>query len=516
MILWKRQSTDGPYVDILKGVQIVELDGYEKKKNDKISNKIRCSGNAEFGENRWTNAIVFYNKSLRFATKNSTNLSLAYANRSACFFQMGNYEKCLADIELAKKANYPPQLMSKLEKRGAECLKKMKEADQSDSTQAPVLSFPSNEKFPGFANALDVRSNVEFGKHIVATCDIEMGQIIVTEEGYVFDTTTSDNIYCKTCGKNEKNFIPCDKCTDVMFCDTQCMEINDIHKIGCRASYNCISGFTAVIESLLKAVQAFPCVDDLMKFVECALATCEFDSPECSSTTQAEYRSFLKLFGLPKKSDSVLGIQDAQRLYGMVLNIPAIGNHFDSVEKRRFLMHLGLQHFLIVRRNAMNFQNHDGSSLVEIMAIYSSFFNHSCAPNAKHMYIGNKICLFTILPVRKGEQLFIQYRDGEGSTKERRSFLLNLFDFECNCIKCTACVTEADSLRMQMDPDFQFLCFGSDTYILDDEKRLILKDTSKRFLTKYERFKWSPEIEYVSVGFCNCMLKEFQPYSMLC
>lgn len=46
---------------------------------------------------------------------------------------------------------------------------------------------------------LEVRTNDEFGKHIVATQDIEIGQIILLEELYIFDISSTEKTHCKTC-----------------------------------------------------------------------------------------------------------------------------------------------------------------------------------------------------------------------------------------------------------------------------------------------------------------------------
>lgn len=70
-------------------------------KSDEAATSDRDSGNQYFAKKMFREAMDFYNKSLCFAENGSENISLAYSNRSACFFNMGMYSNCLVDIELA-------------------------------------------------------------------------------------------------------------------------------------------------------------------------------------------------------------------------------------------------------------------------------------------------------------------------------------------------------------------------------------------------------------------------------
>ncbi|XP_064095006.1 SET and MYND domain-containing protein 4-like [Macrobrachium nipponense] len=50
------------------------------------------------------------------------SLALGYANRSAVFFELGQYDKCIADIDLAFLHGYPKLLHCKLAERKSKCL----------------------------------------------------------------------------------------------------------------------------------------------------------------------------------------------------------------------------------------------------------------------------------------------------------------------------------------------------------------------------------------------------------
>lgn len=57
-------------------------------KSDAKSLEKRTEGNKRFGKSEWAGAMENYSESLCLATPGSPNISLAYANRSACFLHL--------------------------------------------------------------------------------------------------------------------------------------------------------------------------------------------------------------------------------------------------------------------------------------------------------------------------------------------------------------------------------------------------------------------------------------------
>ncbi|KAF7995874.1 hypothetical protein HCN44_006981 [Aphidius gifuensis] len=118
-VVWKLTA---PYIDINR---------------DKINNKTvgqsmfwRKIGNKEYtsakNKKYLRKSIEAYTKSIAFAPVGSSELSLAYANRSAVLFKARLYEDCLLDIERALKAGYPDKLKTKLFLRQSLCFKALK------------------------------------------------------------------------------------------------------------------------------------------------------------------------------------------------------------------------------------------------------------------------------------------------------------------------------------------------------------------------------------------------------
>lgn len=130
MVLWKKESnvgaSDALFVDLfadkskIKGYnewnrQLKSADWKNRflgrsivpGKNNAVSDSYRMEGNTYFKNRSWTEAMELYTQSLCYAQPGTQNVGLAFANRSSCFFEMKMYDKCLRDIELAEKANYP-------------------------------------------------------------------------------------------------------------------------------------------------------------------------------------------------------------------------------------------------------------------------------------------------------------------------------------------------------------------------------------------------------------------------
>lgn len=114
------------------------------------------------------------------------------------------------DIELAKKANYRNRLMPKLEKREAICMELMQNNNNRMRTMTAKLS-DADENFPGMANVLEIKGNNEFGRHIVAKCDIPVGRTILIEKKFISSTPKEKYTIChRIC----MNFITCQHCTN--------------------------------------------------------------------------------------------------------------------------------------------------------------------------------------------------------------------------------------------------------------------------------------------------------------
>ncbi|XP_055295206.1 SET and MYND domain-containing protein 4-like [Sitodiplosis mosellana] len=515
--LWKRESSvrDTNYCDLFSHLGngqyehlSRELQQGKTEKSTDVSIAYRLQGNDLFRENKIAQAMELYNKSLCFAEIGTENVSLVYANRSSCFLALKMYEEALIDIELAVKAKYPDRLMAKLMRRQATCLRLM-EAEPQRKRFQPKLSFQSHDRYPCLANSLEMKCNQKFGRHIVATRDIEVDKMILVERNFASVSIDDERMSCAKCMKTKANFIACSMCTDAMYCCIDCMQRDATHKMTC-GQFNGVDGSMKLyIQTVFIAISLFKNVDNLMEFVEEALKSNGIQ--ESMMDAKSQYRLFLSIQPSINEHDKDDLMFDAQKIYIILQSTPTIKILFGSVAKQRFLQHLVLHHLLVTVRNRFQVSA-DGDHLktTEIASI-TCIFNHSCYPNAFNHVIDNQSVLITIRPVEKGEQLFISYlgEETEKSTDFRRMSLMNDFGFFCECDKCVPRCSRSDRVAMEMDSYFKYI--KQNYKIAFDEKvrRIALKEVCIRFLNKYGHLPWSDELNLVTF----CYVKWFFEYS---
>lgn len=133
-------------------------------KCNKKSTRLRTLGNNHFNTGDFLMALKLYNESICYAQKDSEEISLAFANRSAVYFELELHDDCLKNIELAKKAAYPARLMDKLNKRLSLSMEQRTIKKSKYPLIEPELSFPSNSQVPFIANCLQLQKNAQYGR----------------------------------------------------------------------------------------------------------------------------------------------------------------------------------------------------------------------------------------------------------------------------------------------------------------------------------------------------------------
>lgn len=156
------------------------------RKSEAKSQTLRSDGNKFYSERKFFNALIKYNESLSYAENRSENLGHAFANRSAVYFEMKQFEKCLSNIEMAKGNFYPDKQMQTLINRETKCREMMKShrEKQPDVWNFFKLSYPSNPRLPFIANCLEVKRSEKYGRHVVTNQDLRVGDIVVVESPF--------------------------------------------------------------------------------------------------------------------------------------------------------------------------------------------------------------------------------------------------------------------------------------------------------------------------------------------
>lgn len=210
----------------------------QRKSND-YSEKCRSEANRLYVKKDFFDALIKYNESLCCAEMKSENVGLAYANRSAVYFEMNLFDKCLENIQLARNNFYPSSKLEILAKREEKSKTKMKSSNVKSNDHSLEtffkLSYESHAKLPCLAKCLELRNNKKYGRHIITTRHLNVGDVIATDIAQFkvikadsrYDTCFDTNIFqrCSNClSDNLLSLIPCSLCCKTMYCSAKCMK----------------------------------------------------------------------------------------------------------------------------------------------------------------------------------------------------------------------------------------------------------------------------------------------------
>lgn len=397
------------------------------QKDNSLAEEVREQGKKLFAEEKYLNAMIKFNCGLTLAEKGSTEEGMAYANRSSCFYHLKMMKECLFDIQMAKKSNYPKQLMEKLDKRISTCTRSMNDKQFMCGifhAREPKLSFNEHLEFAGIADCLKIQENDEFGRHIITTSDLKIGQTILIEQPFSVIPKrfyTKGRQRCNNCFEDCKNFITCYNCVGGLFCDAGCME-KAFHKHECNIP-GCLSRkqtFELVLRMFFNTIAAFPNVDTLMNTVDLLIKG--QDPPGLITAAQ---KAFSLIFKLPLNHEKQSHDQ-LKRLRGAtsvaiitIKRFPNLKEKFTTKKQLRFLQHLILHLFHVAEHsiNLIEYIQKEGEtskiySLEEFatgMYPFGCHFKHSCVPNVGWFFIDSRLVCKVIRPVKRGEQLFRSY-----------------------------------------------------------------------------------------------------------
>lgn len=181
---------------------------------------MRATGNQHYASKNYVEALLKYNESLLFAEPGTEDISLAYANRSACFFHLAEYEHCRNNIKLAIDNDYPASKLIKLHKRDKECKELMTDGDRNteyDPMSFFQLTYPCNPRIPFLSKCLELKTNDKYGRYVVTNQNLNPGDIITVTEPFfkIFDRCARLHS-CSYCAENSMLFdlIPCPGCVE--------------------------------------------------------------------------------------------------------------------------------------------------------------------------------------------------------------------------------------------------------------------------------------------------------------
>ncbi|XP_031618701.1 putative protein lysine methyltransferase SET5 [Contarinia nasturtii] len=451
--LWKKDK-DGKFIDIgdypLSEEKLQEFanvlealdedchgkDVEKAKETRRMGNRIDCP----------TTALKYYNESLRNAEYGSTDMALAYANRAACFYKMELNKLAFMEINRAKEAKFPTHLRAKLAILLADVIFRLNEESfleiQLEHKKKPTeLSFLANEDHPPLADVVTIKNDRTFGRHMLSKFPLRPNDVILVEEDYLrtVDHLESSFRACATCFEMDKNFIPCEKCREVVFCNEYCRERNHVHAWECNTFITTLEfEMKLPLHSMLKAFDTFTRNDkldlnSLRNHVKLWLKTID-DLPSTTHDSRSKYEFFFKLSRATLCEELLSHKQKPHEMVylieNMLLKIPKIAEAFQYRDDYYFLRHLIIHHCIVIKTNCFGDEHSTSLGLIQ------SLFNHSCDPNVFNRHEGAKHIYYLKKRVRRNAQLYISYVYLFHPTERRQEVLHEHWGFICACKRC--------------------------------------------------------------------------------
>ncbi|CAO1442530.1 unnamed protein product [Diamesa hyperborea] len=481
-------------------------------KSKENADKYRNEGNKLYSAKKYVEALLCYNKSLVFSEPGSESLGLAYANRSATYYEMELYENSLNNIQLAKDNRYPVRNMEKLEIREQKCLEMINNPTNphKDLTKAVgqeffELSYQANEKIPFIADCLELEKSPLFGRYITTKVPLHAGDIIAIEEPFCKVLSPESRYkYCANCFEdNFFDLLPCMECTGVMFCSEECAIAGNkkFHQYECSIVDSINTLFTRVMRIVSRTFfEALDIcngsIDELEELIK---------SNEGSSTTVFDYH--FKNPDDPIKKKNLLMAIDAlntnedgrthadlfQRAGVVAIMVNLIKNQ--SAVKDLLLTERNmdfLRRFLFKQSqiSASNYHSITGGVLLRSEVEgdvrgggsfpFCSLINHSCAPNMVRLVYKTSNYVVVNRPIPAGGQLFDNYGFHHclATLQERQSSLKDQYNFKCSC---EACIGDYPSFQDLKTTPYKFPG-------LDDDVDMLQKLVVERAKLKYKPF----------------------------
>ncbi|KAH8319838.1 hypothetical protein KR074_007364 [Drosophila pseudoananassae] len=429
-------------------------------KCNKRSVEFRMLGNEQFSlkNRKYFQALELYNKSICYAEPNSEHLSIGYANRSAVLFEWKRYRECLANIELARKANYPARLSHKLDKRERDCQQLLEQQPPDVVPFEFKMNFETHAQVPYIADCLELRESADEGRFIVTNRDLVVGDLVAVEQPFCSTLLTPMRyIRCVTCKReNYLTLIPCDSCCSVMFCSEDCKQqaMSTFHRFECpiidflQRMFNKIHGIA--LRTTLAALDLYPTIEELMAFCDQPenQHKCAFDLDYGQLTRQEQYRAIHGMVTnqhLRSVSDLFQRSVVCAILKHFIIEYTPLKDHLGGEDGRNFFTDLLFRHLQTSPSNMHGIdlveqvnETKDDQTHSSGAYAFLSLLNHSCAPNTLRIYEGTKAYLFVLRPIKAGNVLYDNYGAHFAifSKQKRKDTLSMQYRFDCKCEGC--------------------------------------------------------------------------------
>lgn len=431
----------------------------EVAKDDGMAIRCRQAGNRAFSCLQFEPALGQYNRSICFAEPGSEQLGLGFGCRSALYFELGEYEFALYNIELAKRHNYPEKLLPKLLAREANCKERIDEGHSKGAVPVSKLDInvDANRCIPILANGIDMTQYEDMGRGLVAVHDFNAGDLILNEKiELCFGSFERSYSNCAHCGAEfRSSLIPCPGCVAFMYCGKKCRneDFRTVHRFECavatKLSNVTYANMLITARLFFHGLTTFK--DNITEYLNycwsyAAIGSKPFDLDFPNPDPLDAYK--VLHHATPNRNRTMehllkLSVAAFQLVF---LKNPLVASMFYTAAHRNAMLRCLLLHGRVCSSLALNQEDDRGGWLGALSPI-ATLVNHSCDPNAAAFVDSGTIKIAVLRPIQRGDQISIAYppvwwNAHDGSEQA----------FLCKCAVCGPDGAQWHEAHQQMSP----------------------------------------------------------------
>ncbi|XP_021944915.1 SET and MYND domain-containing protein 4 [Folsomia candida] len=432
-------------------------------------------------------ALRGYNLAIAFAPPDSAEITLALEKRASLLLQLGYPELAQFDIHaVASNPAYPLKSMKSAQKlidlqtrcsalvhsrsKKAQTIRRNVEARFVENNFYHIRS--RNSRVENVSECCNIDYDPYCGRRIVVTRNVEPGEVLLVDEPYsiILERILNwDLEHCSNCSRPVISGVACDCCTFAWFCSTSCKieSTRGPHKYEKYLSYLKSSKIMS-LKGILAARLLFKVgPEELYKIFttknESYFQPSNASGEEKGFSPNGVYtaKSYLPIFHLISHMNVDILKAKSNAFKALILTnliddtsqfFSRVKYNEDFLEFKDFIASLLLRHMEAIEYNAITLSqlvnnpssnnNLQSSTLRYGGGVYPvlCLVNHSCDPNSVPVrslkYL--KTSVIAMKPLQPGDEVTFSYAPhfAHMETHERRKFLLDRYNFKCQCEAC--------------------------------------------------------------------------------
>lgn len=447
-------------LDLLKSCErMSKLGGM---KNEKQSLEEFAQGKQALNRNDNKEALSLFNKALVSAPGSSKHIASFYKERSIALQKLKAYPESLQDIERALKLTESQEEKNALEKRKAiiealnlkHTLQRMSVSPKDHDEEQEELTYGESEELVGVSSALALEYNAKFGRHYVATRNINVGDVLMIQKPFVHVLLPeafkelnggNENTNCDNCLASILNPIPCEYCRAVIYCSEECKLIGfkKMHKIECQVTRRYPTNSRSLaLRSLIEATNKGQYLEEIYSKME-RIEKCNGDRTSGFNGGKLDGTKPEALLSLLTHTDKR---KDIMHWVNAAVVADTLRKDTDFLKGRATcentvkIGYLFLKLSYVCQMNCYGIRGTSTDSRIALtMCPVFNYLNNSCANNALWYDKKNKKILRACKNIQKGEQVCVAYLTNavvEKTAIERKKFFSETKFFNCECEAC--------------------------------------------------------------------------------